>query len=82
MAKKLRRKIGKSHQDEVITGKVRRSTLSFLFPTRQGLERVMQDERLSQADKARILWIEYRLSLVSFFEYVRLRYLFGSPTRS
>ena len=82
MAKKLRRKIGRTHQVEVTSGKVRRSTLSFLFPTRQGIERVMQDKRLSQADKARILWIEYRLSLVSFFEYVRLRYLFGSPNRS
>lgn len=82
MAKKRRRLIGKQHQTEVMVRKRKRSTFSFLFLTRQDLERVIQDERLSQADKARILWIEYRLSLVSLFEYIRLRYLFGTPSRS
>lgn len=82
LAKKLRRKIGRRYQDEVKTGTRKRSTLSFLFLTRQDFTKVMQNTLLPDVDKARILWIEYRLSLVSFLEYARLRHLSGTPTRS
>ncbi len=82
LAKKLRRKIGRRYQDEVVTGKKKRSTFSFLFLRPQDFVRVLQDQRLPEADKMRILWLEYRLSLVAFHEYARLRYFSGTPTRS
>jgi len=82
LAKKRRRMAGRVHQAEVIAGNRKRSTFSFLFPTRQDFARILKDKRLPEADKMRILWLEYRLGLVAFLEFFRLRYLSGTPTRS
>lgn len=82
LAKKLRRKLGRRHQDEVISRERRRSTFSYLVLRPQDFVRIMQDPRLTETDRMRMLWLEYRLSLVAFHEYARLRYFSGTPTRS
>jgi glycosyltransferase involved in cell wall biosynthesis len=81
LAKKLRRKIGRQHQNEAIKGKRKRSAVSMLVLRPEDFMKIMHDTRLSEADKMRILWVEYRLSLVAFVEFFRLRYLSGTPTR-
>lgn len=82
LAKKRRRKIGGIHQEEVASGKRRRSTLSYLFLTRNDISRILNDQGLHDPERIRILWLEYRLSLVAFHEFARLRLFSGTPTRS
>lgn len=82
LAKKVRRLVGRQHQNEVAMGRKRRSTASHLLPKSGDLGKIAQNSGLSEAEKMRILWVECRLSLVAFVEIFRLRYLSGTPTRS
>jgi glycosyltransferase involved in cell wall biosynthesis len=82
LAKKVRRLVGRQHQNEVAMGRKGRSTASHLLPKSGDLGKIAQNSGLSEAEKMRILWVEYRLSLVAFVEIFRLRYLSGTPTRS
>ena len=82
LAKKCRRRVGRVHQAEVIAGTRQRSTIGHIFPTRKDFARILKDNRLPEADKMRILWLEFRLALVAFHECARLRHFSGTPTRS
>ncbi len=82
LAKKRRRLVGQFHHIELTTGESRGSTISFLFPKFTAFIPTALDPRLSDAEKVSVFWIQYRLRLVSFLEFARLRYLRGKPTRS
>ncbi len=82
IAKKARRITGNRHQLEVASGKRKRMTVSYLLPHAPALGRIARDDSLSEADKLRVMWVQYRLSLVIFVELFRLRYLSATPQRS
>lgn len=82
LAKKVRRLTGNRHQIEVAKGARQRSTASYLLPNGKDLAKIVWSDGLSNADKLRVMWVQYRISLVIFAELVRLRYLSATPQRS
>jgi glycosyltransferase involved in cell wall biosynthesis len=82
LAKKRRRVVGQLHDVEVLSGKKEYSTFGFLLPDFVELATTATDVRLTETEKMTVFWIQYRLRLVSFREFVRLRYLRGKPSRS
>ncbi len=82
LAKKVRRLTGNYHQCDLINGKRERSIASYLLPYGRGMARIARDERLSETEKLRVMWVHYRLNLVAFTEMFRLRYLSATPQRS
>ena len=82
LAKKQRRLAGRRHQKEVLAGVRTQSTVKFLLPSANELAKVLQDDRVEDSKKFSVIWVGYRLRLVTFAELMRLRYLRGKPTRS
>ncbi len=82
LAKKARRLTGNRHHREMTRKEKGRSTASYLLPRSRDLRRIALDPRLSAQDKLRLMWVQYRLSLIIFVEFARLRYLSGTPQRS
>ncbi len=82
LAKKTRRLTGNRHHWERVHGTRLRRTASYLLPRARSVKKIVLNSSLSDADKLRLLWLQYRLSLVTFMEYFRLRVLSGTPTRS
>lgn len=82
LAKKARRLAGNRHQVEVTDGTKGRWTVSYLLPNVRDMARIAWDDSLTEADKLRVMWVQYRLSLVIFVELFCLRYLSATPQRS
>ncbi|MCX7287170.1 MAG: glycosyltransferase [Rhodobacterales bacterium] len=82
LAKKRRRLVGYLYDREMTTGAREASTVSYLFPDFDEFGWTARDGSLTETEKMAVLWIQYRLRLVAFREFVRLRYRRGTPTRS
>lgn len=82
LAKKRRRVVGQWHDIELASGTRERSTIKFLLPDFNELTWTAVDTRLTEAEKVALFSIQYRLRLVAFVEFFRLRYLGGKPNRS
>jgi glycosyltransferase involved in cell wall biosynthesis len=82
LAKRKRRLIGNRHHREVVRGTGKSLIASYLLPEPGELATIARYDGLSEADKLEVMWIHYRLRLVSLVELFRLRYLSGTPQRS
>jgi GT2 family glycosyltransferase len=83
LAKKRRRHLGGHHQKTVLNlhqGRKTRSHKPFFQPNE--IRRCLSYPGLSDRDYARVLWVAFRLAIVSLDETIRLRYLSGRPKRS
>jgi glycosyltransferase involved in cell wall biosynthesis len=83
VAKKRRRIIGGSHQAQVLGQVPRRKLRSYLrVLSKKDIAVIRRDPGLTDWQRAQILWIRFRLGMISFFEMLRLRHLNGTPRRS
>ncbi|MDM7931801.1 glycosyltransferase [Tabrizicola sp.] len=83
LAKKRRRTLGGRHHDELRGALPKRPLRHYLsFLSAFEIRRTLSYPGMTDWETVQVLWVAFRLGVVSFLEVARLRYLSGAPTRS